>query len=126
MTAHEAGPELDRLIAEKVMGWTVYQIPGMSIQPRGEPEMRPAIEYRKDGSLTYSEADDESLFWSPSTDITHAWEVVERMIALGKALSMATHGHDNEEWSVTFGRSNALAHTAELAICRAALLEVGT
>jgi hypothetical protein len=98
----EAGPAIDRLVAEKVMGWT--------IKPRHNGFTSPATH----------------LSWGPSEGIEDAWVVVERMIALGKMFSQCTHGHDNEEWSVSFGTANALADTAPLAICRAALKAVST
>lgn len=53
----KAGEELDRLIAENVMGW--YKLPTMWCK----------------GANSYAAESN----WSPSTDIAAAWEVVEKL-----------------------------------------------
>ncbi len=110
--AMPAGGEMDCLIAEKVMGWWLEA--HMCNPPIPVAYMNP-----KDRAW-YRKAED----WAPSTNIAHAWEVVERMIVLGKMFSMGSHGHDNEDWSAIFGSIGGYADTAPLAICRAALKAV--
>lgn len=56
-----AGPEMDRLVAEKVMGWELCEHNGLLWKE--EPESW--------GDQTP---------WTPSTNIAHAWEVVESLV----------------------------------------------
>ncbi len=91
-----AGPELDRIVAERVMGLT-------------------------------DASDDDYRAWQPSTNIAHAWEVVERLRPTGARLILTDYGPD---WDAVFRRSDdtyecAQADTAPLAICLAALRAVG-
>lgn len=58
------------------------------------------------------------VYWSPSTNIGAAWEVVDEMGDRFDSLSLTLSG----KWRVTIGPVEALAETAPLAICRAALL----
>lgn len=58
----QAGPELDRLVAEKVMGWTTDKTNGPWYT----------------AALTFAAV----RGWSPSTDIAAAWEVEERIAEL--------------------------------------------
>jgi hypothetical protein len=86
----EAGPDLDRLVARKVMG---------KRKPR----------------------------WSPSANITSAWEVVERLLELD--FGVEVYGERGFLWKVAVydktGRCwRGSADTVPLAICRAALLAV--
>lgn len=97
-----AGPELDAIIAEKVMGWK--RVPGTE----SGAWMDPCTNDGRMGS------------WSPSTDIAAAWEVVEKL-----KLSLIP---TNKGWIVSqhhlfegpFGEDE----TAPLAICRAALAAI--
>lgn len=68
MTILPAGPELDALMAEKVMGWK-----------RGS--LAPQIWYERDPEGAYR-LHRHSDGWKPSTEIANAWEVVERMSRL--------------------------------------------
>lgn len=70
----EAGRELDCLIAEKVMGWHWFVPHGVMT------ELPPEHQHiggwcNLDGSLAHG------LYnrWQPSTNIAHAWEVVEKL-----------------------------------------------
>lgn len=98
-----AGAELDRLIHERVMG-----------------------KYIISDSYWQGYYDDAG-HGHYSTNIAHAWEVVERMRELGWTPTMSgmTGGG---EWLVSFtapasGQDvNVFAPTAPLAICRAALM----
>lgn len=62
MTDLPAGPELDRLVAEKVMGWTSDC--GVWNCHRQWHASHDILARTTDG-------------WRPSTNIAHAWEVVE-------------------------------------------------
>lgn len=86
-----AGPELDRLVAERVMGW---------------------------GPCTGVDLEQ----WHPSTDIAHAWEVVERVRG---GIGFSIQRCEMLGWLCWFRSASdnvARADTAPLAICRAALL----
>lgn len=98
------GPELDALIAKKVMGWTLgksddhyYLMDGRHIDRR------------------------VGTGWSPSTNITHAFEVVEKV---GPQFEIIYQ--PNGRWLARFGNTiQAEADTAPHAICLAALKAVG-
>ena len=111
--AMPAGPELDALVAELVMGWTKGPMDWMM----REPWVRP------DGCHVFP--------WHPSTEIAAAWEVFEKMLSLGHDVKIyAISGYmiqaevlmDEGESLARglFGRGNA----APLAICKSALLAV--
>jgi len=59
--------EIDRLVAEKVMGWEPVYDDGDIISF--------ITEY---GTLLFF-SDDDECEWNPSTDIRDAWQVVEKM-----------------------------------------------
>jgi hypothetical protein len=111
----KAGPEMDRLVAEKVMGWAIGS-DGCSVEERH-------------GRLWRGEAwEDDCYIWRPSTNIAHAWEVVEHLRGWWTAVELKSideccacliednSGDVNERYVAT-----AEADTAPLAICRAAL-----
>ncbi len=107
MTANlQPGPELDALVAQKVMGWPQCtkgiigsSLPHCFMTPDGR-ELRPG----KD--------------WSPSTRIEHAWEVVERLQDLGWSVTTLSSTGNPEIRPRVF---TARAPTAPHAICLAAL-----
>ena len=125
----EPGPELDRLEAEKVMGW--------KRTTEGAP---PGCAYWKDddGFIQAAEDPGGSLNWSPSTDIAAAWEVVRKMLDSGWGCEIYSPNNpyaleDADKWFVVFAKSGpivmqldfrAKAPSAPLAICHAALLAV--
>lgn len=100
-----AGPELDRLVAEDVMEWFVEDsgdgMPWFAVWPG-------------DGTSRWVH---QVAVWNPSTNMAHAWEVVERMRVHGSAAIQS----GDFGWEVIFGGSVGIADTAQLAICRAAL-----
>ncbi len=59
--------DLDRYLAIHLMGWTWYD--------NGLPGRRHADGWKKDGEWVI----DASPFWSPSTSISDAFQVVEKM-----------------------------------------------
>jgi len=119
----EPGSELDRLVAERVMGW--------------QESSDFAIE-KETGDLLKIDLSD-SIFkglwkWSPSTDIAAAWEVVRKMLDSGWGCEIYSPNNpyaleNADKWFVVFAKSEqpdfrARALFAPLAICRAALLAV--
>lgn len=107
-----AGREMDALVAEKVMGWT----PSLSSQG--------IMWLNKDGEYERGEHT-----FHPSTDIAAAWEVVERLEAIGVLLWKLGREDHMPNWYVSVGRNfqpgvSAEERTAPLAICRAALKAV--
>lgn len=129
MTDLPAGPELDRLIAEKVMGWTWFQVPkhdydgplpeqGKVLVPPGfDPK---GFEFPPKGVVG------PGYFcghFQPSTNITNAWQVVAHQRRFSFSLQ-APGSHPGVGWRVSFGIHHGEGDTAQLAICRAALQSV--
>jgi len=130
--ALEAGPELDALVAEKVMGWHRAACSNWTERRSGQPW------------LDVDSLSAANPFWSPSTDIAAAWEVVEKVRGwkpkvrgntcacfaidapavtggLEKPAVWAAGWHDYAGWERA-GSLEATADTAPLAICRVSLL----
>jgi len=116
----KAGRELDRLIAETVMGWRLKHW-------RDETDGG-TYWVSADGEFAgkYSVGSDPKWRWSPSTDIAAAWQVVDKMNLLHDA-SCLGYDESNSEWIIFEvccpydGEVIAVGETPELAICRAAL-----
>ena len=117
-----AGPELDRMVAEQVMGWRLEDY------ETGLPA--PADLYPDADGWAWSGRCGEAYMWQPSTDLACAWEVVERMrdhdhavvvIDLPEAACAALLHYRAQIIPSEMSR----AATVPLAICRAALLTVG-
>lgn len=117
-----AGPELDSLIAERVMGWTSkddhwYGDGADDIGSAGNEDGFPALRVSKGPYRAY---------WHPSTNIAHAWEVVQRMKE-DHDFNISNNQGEVMEWIVEIERLDAQAkasaegETAPEAICRAAL-----
>lgn len=118
----QPGPELDRLVAEKVMGWRVHNRNTAFYVLAGE-EDGPMFNLSKHDTCG-------SLRFAPSTNIAHAWEVVEHIIARGQGLAIYS---DNEGWNVYVQISTMTEHRYAIdkrkslphAICLAALQACG-
>lgn len=123
-----AGPEVDRLVAIKVMGWKPH------------PDPRRCLDVVTDGGFrTCHPGAFGDVTFCPSTDIAHAWEVVEHMATKGMALTINGgnagflcffyhRGEVLDGGVMTFPLvtdGHAEAATAPLAICLAALQAVG-
>lgn len=120
----DPGPDLDRLIAEKVIGWKQSRI-----EPLAPGEIRLGA-----GSVNIIGEAWESTPPEYSTDIALAWEVVDNMKD-NYEFHIENDQGEQYEWMVTimslvdgsFGnRVCAEAETAPLAICRAALKAVSS
>lgn len=128
----EAGRELDKLVAEHVMEWRIYE---------GAPA--PAWMRETENGLEWvgfwpDEPNEEDYGWSfgllgtavfmPSTDIAAAWQVVEKLRNDGYS-DYHEYGEDKTPWWLFMKPDGhydycAEAETDPLAICRAALLAV--
>lgn len=112
------GPDLDRAVAAEVMGWSY------------EPEF---------GLMNGERFVEVDGTWSPSSNIAHAWEVVEKLSAVDQDCrygkmeirSPALKPECGHAWMCTFQAYLASdlddyghGETAPLAICRAALMRV--
>lgn len=113
----KAGRELDALIAEKVMGW------------HREFVTDPSSNY---SFWNYVDADGRGMYtpeeWEPSTSISAAWEVVEKLQTLGIKCWMKNYIAIPGWHCVVIGGDfefEEAADTAPLAICLAALKAVG-
>lgn len=109
-----AGRELDRLIAEKVMGWKL-------VDP---------IKYPADKYCGFPPGQQFDYIPKYSTEIAAAWPLMERITKDKRfyyGVEMITHLHSNGWLIVVFGESKkyhdiyVFAETAPLAICRATL-----
>lgn len=103
-----ADAELDRLVAEKIMGMKAEVC--LVASSSGDPRVC-MVEGRG--------------HWSPSLSMLHAWEVVEKLRALDRPVSINGGTHLSMPWVVQTLEVKAYAKTAPLAICRAALKAVG-
>ena len=111
------GPELDRIIAEKVMGWTVCVEP-LICQGCNTDTML-------DGNGKVWHRGD---VWSPSTNIAHAFEVVEKVRLLDFPCSLQRNIKGEwfvEEYCGEVCSILSRADSAPHAICLAALKAVG-
>jgi hypothetical protein len=121
----QAGPALDALVGEKVMGWKLinlgrrkYDYASTDEDRRAALSGRGVFEWHWEGK----DAPDDGFAheWNPSTDIAAAWQVVEKLHepdTTDFSLNSATVG-----WRARFGYVfKAFGDTAPLAICRAAL-----
>ncbi len=144
----EAGPELDVLVAEKVMGWTLVHpddasdYPGLWIGSNGMLTGRCSEEWSEksfDEHSPYSSGCAPALFtpagvFQPSTDISAAFPVLLRLRELGFSYRIYSIGgqvgagcnvwggpKDNYWFAYPESGLFVEAPTAELAICRAAL-----
>lgn len=105
--------EIDRLVAEKVMGWEV------------------PYEYDDIGIMAYTNEKGTFAF-SPTTKIADAWQVVEKFQKDDWCIEVY---NENEEWCVELTKYNefmlddifytANAEDASLAICLAVLKACG-
>ncbi len=130
-----AGPDLDRLIAEKVMGWkpTYTHVSG-NLVSYGDRVITKShatvIQSKEDGSA-------KRIDFQPSRDIEHAWEVVEQLqkptqnlILFRTESGTWIAGWQEGDTDLGFCSANHFddhvlhggeADTAPLAICRSAL-----
>ena len=109
----EAGRELDALVAEKVMGWTIRN--GDWVDGEGYAQWE-----------AFDSDYSDSPRFAPSTDIAAAWAIFEKTLG---HVERRGHPIPGEEWLATIwyeGKAGqAFADTAPLAICLAALKVVG-
>lgn len=118
MSKLKPGPELDALVAEKVMRWTPVEHPDKLAGQTG------AFYPIKFGGGIYREPGGP---WSPSTDIRDAWEVVEKMLSEGRSITLQAleEGDPERWWDVSVDEAVAEKISAPHAICLAALKAVG-
>jgi hypothetical protein len=136
-----AGREMDKLIAEQVMGISMYHYDKghpdncyfMLLDADGDPVLF-APRFRDAERKTEAEAWQDCPCYS--TDIAAAWQVVEKLTADGWGHKHHVYSKYAEMpgWQWTFMQSGkgpnsisgAEAETAPLAICRAALLAIAS
>jgi hypothetical protein len=121
-----AGPEMDALVAERVMGW--HRVLGsFAGTHRWHPDaVSLAAPIPADWPIRPT-TDEVTYFGgipAYSTDSTVTWSVVQRMRELGHGVAISDGDHC---WHVRFGsRFDGVAKTFELAVCRAAIAAVGS
>lgn len=130
--AMEPGPELDKLIAEHVMGWSIYRydkdVPKRCYYMLVDKSFDSVVD---DGSWNAGERKTEEEAWkdnrSFSTDISAAWEVVTQLKLNNWEFIIAS---EDDKIDVTFYwdahrmEGAIFGGTAPEAICKAALLAV--
>src|SRR4030042_3107738 len=118
-----AGREMDAFIAEYVMGIEILRTPKSAICNGCRVNMGTWAVVEKNYHEWGDKVEDVHLY---STDISAAWEVVEKSVDFELSRTIwSPHGWEcgirlNEEDSTIWGKGA----TAPLAICRAALLAV--
>jgi hypothetical protein len=129
-----AGPDIDALVAETVMGWKRDEPwgPKAMLEAFGKIIGKPMLGPWKVGPGPLDARFDEH--WKPSTNIAHAFEVVEHLRAQGVKWEIADDYLDEGlgSWFAMIesgGRGlsphrtiGPYADTVPLAICRVALL----
>jgi hypothetical protein len=113
-----AGKEMDALIGEKVMGW--HLIPDEYTDDDEGIKHWAQMWLDKDNKLMHNK-------YSPSTDISFAWEVVEKIKEKGRLYLIVSDdiGYKAEILlNDPVPMAIAECDTAPLAICRSALLAV--
>jgi hypothetical protein len=121
-----AGAELDQLVSRFVM-----DIPGRPVRVAGTAHNFVVVfsnnPFWSDGSHDAARLRRDAQAKPYSSDISAAWEVVERMLdEWGVWINLENSGCDAPLWAAKFSGpfERAEAPTAPLAICRAALLAV--
>ena len=112
--AMKPGRELDARVAEKVMGWKTNWL-----KTDWWEEINPNTHHHKGLVKDFK----------PSTDISAAWEVVEKMFERGGCEIGCYGSKSGGKWFEVIvitmnGEVKVTAHTAHEAICKAALLAV--
>ena len=107
-------PEIDRLVATKVMGWKMFEIKLTDSRVIGG--------FYDDGKIFIGVGE-----WSPTSDIRVAWQVVKKFYEKGDKVTVTNTLGGNWCCYVSTGTSqfSAIAETAPLAICLAALKACG-
>jgi hypothetical protein len=119
--AMPAGPQIDILVAEKVMGlvpcdnWYLREVTSIG-----------GIYVRENDSCGHVNgcypAQNPAKY---STNNSAAGQVVEKLHELGYNMELYRAGHKNSEWSVSIGSLTSVeTESFSLAVCRAALLLV--
>lgn len=134
MTAHPLPPgrELDALVATEIMGWRLFEHSGetwATTRRAGVNNSAYKIESQDVGDHLMFAGRKYGFFppgWSPSTDIAAAFEVVEKLHALGWYWSIAQQIAPEEPGILVVlanddGMAEGFAATAPYAICLAAL-----
>lgn len=110
---YKPGPELDAIIAKKIMRWTFLE--------KYEQTSLSGKKFIGEGWLDF-----DNEFWEKphnySTDIDDAWDLVEELCPKKDEFRLARFNMG--EWRCTFAYFNGLessAETAPMAICLAAL-----
>ena len=121
----EAVEEMDKLVAEKVMGWHIITEDGFKFWEREDGRFMCTVS-------TDSYEDDEDfhlLHWHPSESVLWAWGVVERLQETGWSFDLTEHADPEGDYIMEFWRRDGLGdeqficrgESVPLVICRGAL-----
>jgi hypothetical protein len=128
-TKELSGAELDRAVAEHVMGWTR--------KPNGMMHGKAQEVFVDDRDNTYSIRCGCAEDFNPSCDIEAAMQVVEKIRQSNEFCCINIHSDHNYVWRVSLIRvesqnashgvtASATNESLPLAICRAALAAIGS
>jgi hypothetical protein len=119
---------LDRLVAEKVMGWRVMDW-DETVPKKGEILIYEMFEPKECNGWALYQVDSIGLrgtSWNPSRSMASAWVVAEKMYPNHEfTLERGWLKHPIRAWHCHMGFCDATADTPTLAICVASLLAVG-
>lgn len=116
--------ELDAEVAEKVMGWPRHQY----LQHEFGTRTYPYFAVERDGVRVDFDDEEFPRLFAPSTSLTAAFEVVEKMRVDGWHFSLHSNsGPSGDLWEAEFAQSSAKSFhyfdpSPAAAICGAALL----
>jgi len=119
--------EIDRLVAEKVMGWKYIQLKSKVYIDEDEETGTEKEEWIHFSPFYIRPGMNNFAFhlWHPTSDIAHAFVVLEKVIEMGD-IKIHCHRKDSigTDFSVTIGLFQECGHKLPEVICRAALKAV--
>lgn len=118
----EAGPEINNLIASRVMGWHLAKV-----KVAGADFYRPVEAYVEYWVNENDTSQIQPYEFDPSLDIAVAWQVIDQIMQTYSHEVTVEHGwqeHPGPYWHCHMGLVDATADTPALAVCRAALKTV--
>ncbi len=134
----EASPEMDALIAERVMGYEIFDLTyyGSDDETPRQRELEPWLEQRgitHIGRYYLDVANNDwkdTRSWHPALNIEDAFDIVEKLRQKKIYLMRLTNGDSNYACWLGPGLTGlwsavAVGDTPEMAICRAALKAMG-
>jgi hypothetical protein len=115
------GWELAAAVAEHVMGWPKFEGQAHREGSRPYPHFCVDRRYAKPIQVDYGRENEFPRGWAPDTDIAEAWQVAEK---LGLSVLKVVEGWQARRFVSMRDETSSNGPTAQVAICRCALLAV--